>query len=332
MKVLFAIEMAKNSGPNVAARLIADGYRISDPQLYPVRTYIPKEMLKAILTLYRYDIFHFYSQTPGAMLLATLMKLFGKKIVYTVHGDLKLEEQSKSGLRRKLWIPFHRYIFKLANIITTPSTYSRNINKWIYPSHKPVEVIPNGYDFGKAKVIRNQKTSGPKRLLIITSFNHEGKQQGVDFLAKVLDTLNIDSHKYTLDIVGPGKNLESYQQKYNRDDMVFHGYQTDVSKFFAQADMTTYVSFHDNTPVVILESIAYQVPALSVDTGGIVDMLPADYVLANDVEAFANRVDEILGSFEEVNLAVETQRKFASKFEVEQVASSLAKLYAQLDR
>lgn len=341
-KGIFLVEGKSNSGPHVWARMLSS-YLQSQNIIDTVNSYKLSEFLKLCFTFYKYSFIHFYSQTPQALILMIIFKLSGKKVYFTVHGDIPLEKNAQSknslfiykGLKRFLWIPGHKIIFAFANTLTFPSKYNLDRNKSILPQNKPLLVITNPYTV--ANVVENNAhlKTDTINLGIVTSFNHLLKQQGVDFLAKVLEVLNSpNKNRFILHIIGPGAALPMYKEKYeNRKDMIFHGYKNTEERDTIMKDcyICPYVSFQDNMPYAILETINMGIPVLSINTGAIGEMLPSEFVLKNpNPEEFAESIKKFIDT-EYYNMAQKKQFEFFAKtFDIKIVGKKfITELYSQ---
>lgn len=290
MKILLALEGPVMEGPNVLAdsifqNLVAQHHNRDGNIVKQVKTTNLKSLIKAIFCIRQFDIFHFYSESLGAALLFLLFKLFRKKIVYTLHGNMKIEAKYKPWPINWLWIPAHLFVMKNVDVVTFPSKYLKSSMQIYFRSKKIVRkskfnhhVIPNGTFVGeypsklirakskKLKEIRNGQC--PLHILSMTSFYFEPKTRGVDLLMETNKILNESGIKTEIEIGGIGHQLDDYKKKYETHNVKFLGY-CDNYKENKWADVFVHLSFLDNLPIVILNAGVVGLPSIASEIGGI---------------------------------------------------------------
>ena len=287
MKILLALEGSVKEGPNVWAdslfQDLAKQFHNHDGNIIKqVKTTNLKSLIKAIFSIRQFDIFHFYSESFGAALLFIFFKIFKKKIIYTLHGNIKIEAKYKPIPINWLWVPAHLFVMKNVDRVTFPSNYLKSSVQEYFKSKKMVRkskfahhVIHNSITVGeypsnfikeKSKKIREGKR--PIRILSLTTFYFEPKTRGVDLLIETNKILNNNGVKTEIRIGGKGPQLDEYKKKYESETIRFLGY-CDSDKENKWADIFIHLSFLDNLPLVVLNAGAIGLPTIASGIGGI---------------------------------------------------------------
>ncbi len=282
MNVVFPIEENKFNGPeNWRRTLVTELSKHNKVELIKGNNFF-----RNIVKVYNADIIHSYNPSIKTVFSIFMSKVFGKKIIHTVHGDFYTENKSKTGLKRIFWIPFNRICISFANAVTFPSRYLENIILKSEPIVKKKSfIIPNGMDFKYFNKIRgySKKELGLKKsdflILEITNFNYEKKAKGIELLVKEFNKIKKSNRDYYLFIIGDGKLFEFYKSKYESSSIKFLGYKVDAIKYIKSCDLFVHFTFLDNLPLVLLEAIACNKPVLSISTGGIPEIIPIDLLI-----------------------------------------------------
>lgn len=216
------------------------------------------------------EVCHSYSQSLGTIVLMALRKLFGKKNIHTVHGDYFMENNSKSGLKKILWIPFNDACIYLADKVTFPSSYLMNrIVSQKQGIKSKCLVIPNAIDVRKVSLVKKyskQKLGLAKDNFLIvevTNFNLIEKARGIDVLVKDFETFHKKNKKSILYVLGGGKNLDKYKSKYQSDKIVFLGFREDAKSIISACDLFVHYSFLDSFGLVLVEAMALDKPVIA---------------------------------------------------------------------
>ncbi|MBS3084067.1 glycosyltransferase family 4 protein [Candidatus Pacearchaeota archaeon] len=216
------------------------------------------------------DITHSYSQTPGTILIILLRKILGKKHIHTVHGNYYYENKDKLGLKRVFWIPFNRLCVHSANQVTFPSNH---LLQEIISKEKEVnlkyKVIPNGIDLTNIALVKRYSKSQLKIpedyrfILEVTGFNLQEKAQGIDLLIKEFNELTAINKKNILYILGSGKLLQGYKNKYQSKNVKFLGFRDDALALIKSCDLLVHYSNLDSFGYVILEGLSFNKPVIA---------------------------------------------------------------------
>ena len=222
--------------------------------------------LRSFFYLHKFKILHFYAASPLIAVLVLAARVYKVKTVFTLHGDFYAENKNKNVIKRLFWIPVHLICIKLVDRVTFPSKYlSRSVLKHVKVDSAKYSVIYNGVE-----VIKQSKRLG-NSLLSVTNFNLAEKAQGVDLLIKVYKKSKITE---PLNIVGGGRLLEFYKERYESDNIKFLGYREDVLPLIAHCKAFVYYSTLDNLPYVVLEALALEKEVIANKVGGLPEILP----------------------------------------------------------
>jgi len=290
MKILFALEGPVKYGPNIWANSLytelATRFRDNDENIIKqVKTKNIRSLIGAIFLARNFDIFHFYSESFGAALLFLLFKLFRKKTVYTLHGNMKIEAKIKPWPINWLWVPAHLFVMKNVDVVTFPSKYLMSEmeinfklqkkmkkpipNYYVIPNGIFVEEYPNNLVQQKSKRLKDvRRGDQPLRILSVTSFTFKPKTQGIDLLIEISTLLNDRGIKTEIKIGGIGPLLDSYKNRYEYHNIKFLGY-CDSNKENRWADIFLHFSYLDVFPLVILDAGSIGLPSMASNIGGI---------------------------------------------------------------
>jgi len=355
MKLLIALEGKLNQGPNIGTNILFNellkNYNKNTNKIHIVETTNIKSLIHAILHLRKYDVFHFYSESPGASLLFILFKIFGKKVVYTLHGNIFIESKSKPWPISKLWVPSHLFVIKNANAVIFPTKYlETQINEYLktkkHTKTTNHHVIPNGiyiekYDkelilkkADKLKEIQNGNAS--LNILSITSFVFEQKTLGVDLLINVNKLLNDRGIKTELKIAGIGKKLPMYKNKYESEKIKFLGYCNNKTEN-QWADLFIHLSYLDNLPYVILNAGASGIPTIASNIGGIPEIFTKSSdnkvwgLTNNDPETIADNIQKLIQDKDfYYDVSQKQYENIKENFNIEKISNQIWNLYLSL--
>jgi len=234
-------------------------------------------------------VVHIYNQSISNFGLIFLAKIYKKKIVYTLHGDYYSEYFSKKGVKRILWMPINNLLIKLVDVVTFPSNYLQEIIIKRQPKlSKKSIVIPNGIDFStiekKQKYLKSEIGLKNDDFLIveITNFNYFKKAEGIGLLVKAFKKVLHNNKNSRLFIIGGGKYLDYFKIKYESPKIKFLGFRSDAISFLKCADIFIHISYLDNFPYVLLESIVSKVPVIINDFGGMKEIINSENAIVNN--------------------------------------------------
>lgn len=286
-------------------------------------------ILKLLLALPKADILHTYNQSLGTILSTLYAKILRKRIIHTVHGNFILENKSKTGIKKLLWNKFNLIAIKNANRVTFPSYYLKNSISSRYPwiSNKSI-VIPNFIDSKKMEDIkrysnRELNISNDVRLFVeVTSFNLNEKAKGIDLLVKAFKLYQKKNQKAKLLIIGGGKLLDFYKNKYSSDKIEFLGFRKDVLRIIKSADLFIHISFLETFGLVVLEAMALKKKIISLNSGGLKEVVPQECLVKAKPNLISLKMVKSINSSTKPNYKI-----FLDKYSSKKVIMEFIKLY-----
>ena len=220
------------------------------------------------------DIVHLHTGSYTSFweksLYVLLAKLWRKKIVMHIHGALfqTFYEQSPKFIQ---WLV--RSILALCNAVVVLSKSWQFFFRQLI-AEKKITIVSNGIDLSQLQSIRFNKTSHPS----IVFLSEVSRRKGIYDLIEAGWRLKGSGLDFQLMIVGGGeidetKELVSKRQleKY----VTFHGPQHGRDKFAFLKTAWCFVlpSYAEGFPLAIIEAMAFGLPVISTNVGGIPDML-----------------------------------------------------------
>jgi glycosyltransferase involved in cell wall biosynthesis len=356
MKVLIALEGKLNQGPNIETSLLIKELSkknndTSRDQVKLVETTNLKSLISTIWHLKKFDVFHFYSESPGAAFLFLLFKFLGKKTVYTNHGNIFIEAKEKRWPINLLWVPAHLFVFKNVDAVIFPTRYiqiqinryleikknTKLTNEYVIPNGIYIEDYPEKLIIEKSKKIKEiQNGQTSLHILLITSFVFAPKTRGVDLLMEVNSILNMKGIKTELRIGGIGPKLNLYKEKYETEKVKFLGY-CDNKRENEWADIYIHLSFLDNLPLVILNAGAMGIPTIASNIGGIPEIYgsSSDKIIwgltSNTPEIITQNILKLIQSHDfYYEVSQQQYQNIKNHFNIEKISNQYWNLYFNL--
>jgi glycosyltransferase involved in cell wall biosynthesis len=330
LNILFLTQGEKISGPEswriaLSKYFTNKGYQVTQVNSAPIRSVFELLKLKNI------DIIHAYHARGSTVFFLIFAKLFNKKTIYTVHGHLVYEKVTKQGIKRLIWLPIHRVCFFFSDSITFPSKYLLDEMVKYFPAiNRKSSVIRNGLNVQIYKKHSRLESKQHFNLLAITGFTYLKKVQGLDPLINAVSALKKKYPEINLDILGDGKHLQEYKEKFKTETNVkFLGHR-DPKEFLSKTDLFVHSSLLDNSPMVILEAISANIPTISVKVGGIPELLPAEALASPTKESLGLKIEHALKSENFRNKILKSSQKKILEFDIKKTGVAMTKIYKGL--
>lgn len=246
--------------------------------------------------------------------LVTFIRQGHYDIVIGVHAFLaiRLATISKQlpGVRTIGWIhnSLHALIDKgspyLGNQLSTHyGCQLRKLDEVVVLYHQDALLYQQQYQL-QPKVIYNPLTLTPsnlskgtsKRFLAIGRFSKRHK--GFDLLIEAFNIFAKHNYHWHLDIVGEGEEEPLYQAliiKYHLQDRItLHPFTTDISYYYAQAQIFVLSSRWEGLPLVLAEAMAHGLPIITSDLATCKEVLGDTglYFSNGDINQLAQRLEE----------------------------------------
>jgi glycosyltransferase involved in cell wall biosynthesis len=281
--------------------------------------------LGKISLLFKTRTVHAFHVSPASLIYMLLAKVFGKKVIFTVHGDIFSEDVSKTGLKKVFWLPFNYFALNVADKITFPSFFIYSKITERLPHHIPKSiVIHNGIDIGGVPE-RNYLSN--IQVLSITNFNYFEKARGIELLINAINKLREKYKELTLSIIGSGKHFDEFRSKHESPHIHFLGFRNNVPEFLDKSSLYVHASLLDNFPYSVLEAVKHGVPTLAVKVGAIHEMLPEDAQLETNIKHIQSKIEALLLSAEKRKHLALANLQFIKKFDWDNVGTEFINLY-----
>ena len=144
-------------------------------------------------------------------------------------------------------------------------------------------------------------------------------------------------HPWQFHVFGDGplrSDLEDLAEQLRVSNVTtFHGHRADIATCIGGLDALVICSDHEGMPMTVLEAAALEVPTVAHAVGGLVDVVPEEFLVArNDSDAYG---EAILGAIRDEGrimsriCAAETLLRFSARGNAERVRALYGQLVAQ---
>jgi glycosyltransferase involved in cell wall biosynthesis len=304
--------------------------------------------LKELIHDFQPDIVHTHASKAGALGRLAASKMGVKCIVHTFHGHVFHSYFGK--IKTRFYLNTERYLAKKSDaIIAISNIQKRELTERFKIAHPDkFSVINLGFDLSKFH--HNQHLKREK-------FRKEWSL-GSDICVAIIGRLvpikdhiylfdrivNIQSklkQKITLLVVGDGElrgELESYANLHfdkNKVRVIFTSWIKEVDEVIAGSDIITLSSKNEGTPVTLIEAQAGSKPIVSVEVGGIADIVKSnETALISKREETTKFEQNLLDLIQDEKLRQKLSEKglqFVEKqFHYERLCADMDKLYKDI--
>ena len=244
--------------------------------------------IKSLFLIYKYinnedfDIVHTHLGI-SSLLGRIAAKLSGvSKIIMTEHLWSDFNEDMNYLVNKiHLFIYFLLAKFTTDKIIAVSEAVKSFLVNEAWVSKNKVKVIYNGVE------VKKNKTYNFKKNKFIDKYNINKK----DFLIGIIGRLSAEKgHKYLFEaikknknnnfkllVIGEGKlenELKEYANKENIEDkIIFTGFIDDIDLIYSLIDLIILPSVRECLPMVLLEAMNYEIPAIASNVGGVSEVI-----------------------------------------------------------
>ena len=281
----------------------------------------------------RFDLIHYH--TEGPCVLCGLPRLFGKKIVVTVHG---LDHQ------RQKWGKFASFYIMRGEKAAVRHAHSmivlsRDAQTYFREKYgRETVLIPNGIDPAEprpASEITKQFGLGAREYILF--LGRLVPEKGIHYLIEAYRNMKTDKK---LVIVGGTSDTDDYVRRlYDMagDDpsVIFTGFQqgTVLEELYSNAYLYVLPSDLEGMPLTLLEAMNYGCCCVTSDIGECADVLDGSGVTfpRGNVEALGEALQDLCDHPEKAEaLRAEARKTVSSKYTWEQITEQTHELYAKL--
>ena len=260
--------------------------------------------LRRFLQAWRPDVVHTHRTKEN--ILGSVANLLGPHVpsVRTTHGASERREMRgwRGAMSRKA-VQLDRWCGEVlqARVVAVSEALGRDLSKTF--SAKKVVIIENGIDASALRSIAgiaDFKVAEPNA----THIGFVGRLvevKRVDLFIKMAALLKADEmgRRWRFHIFGDGPlrtQLEELAYELGlRGDISFHGHRLDAATCINGLDVLVNCSDHEGLPMTALESAALGVPLVAHAVGGLVDVVPAEFlVVRHDPVGYRNAVHEAM--------------------------------------
>lgn len=253
----------------------------------------------ALIFKYRPQIMH--PQSRDDFIAATFAgKLFGKRVVWTDHADLKYVWQN-----HRIWYknPVGKLVYlagKLANSVTLVSFSEKQLIEEQLGHALPdkFQVIHNGVNATSIKpVSRNEKD---QNAIIFSATSRLVAAKGIGELIEAFKQVDAD-HNSRLWLLGEGLEAENFQKLAGSNpNITFLGFPDNALGYVAAADVFVHPSYHEGFSISLVEAASLGKPIIACDVGGNPEIVVDEYngllIPPKDTPALAAAMTKLAGN------------------------------------
>lgn len=281
----------------------------------------------------RFDLVHYHAEGPCVM--CWLPRLFGKKVVVTVHG---LDHQrQKWGRFASMYIMWgEKAAVRYANSIIV---LSKGVQEYFCEKYgRETVLIPNGIDPAEIRpACEITKQFGLASREYILFLGRLVPEKGIHYLIEAYQKLNTDKK---LVIVGGTSDTDDYVRKLydmagDSSSILFTGFQEGrmAEELFSNAYLYVLPSDLEGMPLSLLEAMNYGCCCVTSDIGECADVMDGSGFTfpKGNVEALRETLQDLCDHPDKVEgQRAEAQKVVSSKYTWRDITAKTSELYKRL--
>jgi 1,2-diacylglycerol-3-alpha-glucose alpha-1,2-glucosyltransferase len=288
-----------------------------------------------------YDLVHINSYMPASYRFLKELKHRGIKVI--VHGHSTHEDFKNSFRAWRLMAPFYDgwmdRMYKNADMIITPTEYSKNLIKSYRGVTCPVKAISNGIVLSeyapseKAQKAFNDRFSLSPHDRVVVGTGFYFKRKGFDDfikVAKAMPEVKFVWFGYLKKILTQPYILKCIKEK--PSNLILPGYISgDVIKgAYQRADCMLFPTWEETEGIVALEALASHLPLVVRDVPVYADWLTdqVNCLKGHSVEEFVQLIGQAMT--QDMSTLTEEGYKVAQERSIEKVGQQLKKAYLEV--
>ena len=276
----------------------------------------------------KFDLLHAHCPFISGQLAARLSRKLEIPLVATFHT--KYKEDFKKVINNDLFIDFLLNItldfYNSADLVWVPNKSTGETLKE-YGFTGSYEIMPNGTDMqipDRSKWLKLRKkglqsigVSGNEFIMLFVGQHRWEKN--VKMILQALKIIKSKGHAFTMVFVGEGYAVKEMKKIVKDSDLtnnvVFLGVITDrqeLQTIYASADLFVFPSIYDNSPLVMQEAAAFDIPSIVVrNSSSAEDILDGinGFLIDNNADHLAKTIMELMQHPESIQRAGEGARK-----------------------
>lgn len=279
----------------------------------------------------RSDIVHVHAIGPG--LVVPLLRLAGKKVVFTHHGP-DYDRQKWGYIAKKILLLGERWAVKYAHEVIV---ISEVINQIIQQKHHRYDahLIHNGVNLPRVlseeTIINTLARYGLQSKNYIVIVGRFVEEKGMH---DAISAYRQSGMHMPLVVVGDADHPTDYsvrlkQLAVDTPNVIMTGFLTgdDLQAVFSQAKLFVLPSYHEGLPIALLEAMAFSLPVVVSDIPANLEVKlpPEAYFRVGDVANLAERIT-VRASSENINYSV-----YLKIYDWHEIARTTARVYRLLD-
>lgn len=290
------------------------------------------------------DIVHTHTAMAGCLGRAAAILAGVPVIVHTFHGNSL--RQYFSPVASAVFLAIERLLARWTDaicVISPQQLGELSSDLRIAPRSK-FRLVPLGLDLSPCLRLPLPTSATPIR---VGWFGRLVDVKNIGLLLKTAASVQNGSHRFEFHVAGDGPDRHLMEAALPRlaPQLVWHGWQRDITSLLASCDIVIQTSRNEGTPVALIQGMAAARPFLSTAVGGVVDMTCGEaqcltpgatwfdnaVLVEPQAEAFARALVEFAHSPGRIIEMGRSARLFASAhYQKEALVSNLDSLYRDL--
>lgn len=277
------------------------------------------------------DIVHVHAIGPG--LVIPLLRLLGKKVVFTHHGP-DYERQKWGGFAKKILMLGEKLAVKYATEVIVISDVINDLIKRKY-NRQDAFLIYNGVV--KATVLPEKIAAETLVTYSLTAHNYfvaVGRlveEKGFHDLITAYEKAKI---KIPLVIIGDTDHATAYSDALKKQaqkvpGVIMTGFLKGVAlqALFSQAKMFVMPSYHEGLPIALLEALSYSLPVIVSDIPAnlSIKLKAEDYFKVGNIQLLSEK----LSVAEKMEYPMQDYQKYLDVYDWEKIAKQVMQVYLQ---
>ena len=301
--------------------------------------------IKTLIQEFKPDIVHTHASKAGALGRLAAAACNVDVIVHTFHGTVF--EGYFGWVKSSIYKEAERYLARKSDAIVAISPLQKRdlVEKHRIAPEYNVEMIPLGFELGRFSENQDQKRldfraeHGLRETdVAVGIIGRLTPIKDHSFFLRALDRLRRENPNVKTFVIGGGE-LESQVEDQAAElgftkgkDIVFTSWIEDVSYPLAGLDVVALTSINEGTPVSLIEAQAAQCSVISLDVGGVKDVvLNGETGFVTNKEGFSSKLNELIRNPELRNqMGVKGRKHALSKYSVDRLAQDMRSLYGRL--
>ena len=276
----------------------------------------------------KFDLLHAHCPFISGQLAAKLARKLGIPLVATFHT--KYKEDFKKVINNDLFIDFLLNMtldfYNSADLVWVPNKSTGETLKE-YGFVGSYEIMPNGTDIqipDRTQWLKLRKKGLQTLDLLGNAFimlfvGQHRWEKNVKVILQALTIIKSKGHAFTMVFVGEGYAMKEMKKIVKESglikNVIFLGVITDrheLQTIYATADLFVFPSIYDNSPLVMQEAAAFDIPSVVVrNSSSAEDILDGinGFLIDNDADHLANTIIDLMQHPEAIQRAGEGARK-----------------------